>query len=139
MALSVDARRALSELVPWRAAGAWMDNSHRGTLVAANLDLSFRVGEAGPELIDHYGGGENGLNLFLKQALAKIHFQPAILPTPAEIAYVDSVRERRARGDCRRPGVGVAKLVRAERADDPHAALDGASRAFRRSLRGRTS
>ncbi|MEO7155259.1 MAG: penicillin acylase family protein [Planctomycetota bacterium] len=89
--LSADARRALTELEPWMAGGATMDNAFRGTLVAANLDLSFRLPDAGPELIGRYGGGENGLNLFQKQALAKIHATPAVALTAAEVAYVDKV------------------------------------------------
>ncbi|HTF90084.1 MAG TPA: penicillin acylase family protein [Planctomycetota bacterium] len=89
--LSADARRGLTELTPWMVGGATMDNAFRGTLVAANLDLSFRLPDAGPELLGRYGGGENGLNLFLKQALAKIHATPAVALTAAEIAYVDKV------------------------------------------------
>ncbi len=91
VALSLDAKRALQELGPWYQAGANVDNSVRGTLVVWFLNLSFRLQDAGPELISIYGGGETGLNLFLKQALAKIRNLPPIQLRTTEIAYVDRV------------------------------------------------
>ena len=91
VALSLDATRALQELGPWYLAGAKVDNSVRGTLVVWFMNLSFRLQDTGPELISIYGGGETGLNLFLKQSLAKIRSVPPIPLSPAEVAYVDRV------------------------------------------------
>lgn len=89
--LSLNARRALQELGPWYQAGARADNSVRGTLVVWFMNFGFRLQDAGPELLSRYGGGETGLNLFLKQVRAKIRHSPPIMPTAAEIAYIDRI------------------------------------------------
>lgn len=91
VALTLDARRALTELGPWLSAGAKMDGAVRGVLIASSMDLSFRLSTAGDELVNRYGGGENGINTFLKQALAKIHALPPVALTAAEVAFVDRV------------------------------------------------
>jgi acyl-homoserine lactone acylase PvdQ len=91
VALSLDARRALNELGPWLSAGSRMDSQVRGVLIASSMDLSFRESTTGSELAQRYGGGENGLNLFLKQCLAKIRALPPVPLTPAEVAFVDVV------------------------------------------------
>lgn len=88
-ALSADAASALVELEPWWLAGAAMDGVLPGATLAWHMDLNFREPEAGQTLIDTYGGGENGLNLFQKSALAGIH---SAQPLPLEEAdYVDRV------------------------------------------------
>ena len=87
--LSPDAASALVELEPWWLAGATMDGVLPGATLAWHMDLNFRPTEAGQTLIDTYGGGENGLNLFQKSVIAGIH---SAQPLAAEEAdYVDRV------------------------------------------------
>lgn len=87
--LSADAASALVELEPWWLAGAAMDGVLPGATLAWHMDLDFRPPKAGQTLIDTYGGGENGLNLFLKSVIAGIH---SAQPLAAEEAdYVDRV------------------------------------------------
>ena len=90
-ALSPEALAALGELEPWLLAGATMDDTHRGVAVAWFMDLLFRESETGPELIDFFGGGTSGLNLFLKTALAGIQAVPAVPLSPEAAAYVDRI------------------------------------------------
>jgi penicillin amidase len=87
--LSADATSALVELEPWWLAGAAMDGVLPGATLAWHMDLNFRPQEAGQRLIDSYGGGENGLNLFLKSAIAGIHSAQPLAVEEAD--YVDRV------------------------------------------------
>jgi penicillin amidase len=88
-ALSAGAASALAELEPWWLAGAEMDDAFPGSTLAWHMDLDFRVLQAGQTLIDAHGGGENGLNQFLKTSLAAIHAAQPLAPEEAD--YVDSV------------------------------------------------
>jgi len=90
-ALGPAATSALVELEPWWNAGAAMDDALPGSTPAWLMDLAFREPEAGPELIDAYGGGDNGLNLFLKTKIADVRALPAVPLTPEEAAYVERV------------------------------------------------
>jgi hypothetical protein len=58
-------------------------------MLASHMDLVFHLNEAGQALLEAYGGGENGLELFLKSAVAAIH---ASVPLATEEAdFVDGV------------------------------------------------
>lgn len=88
-ALSPEAANALIELEPWWLAGAVMDGVLPGATLAWHMDLSFHADDVGRALVDGYGGGENGLQLFLKSMLVGIN---AGLPLPSQSAdYVDAV------------------------------------------------
>jgi penicillin amidase len=90
-ALSPNATGALGELEPWWDAGAPMDDSLPGSTVAWLADLTFREPVTGPAMIDAYGGGDNGLNLFLKTKVADIRAVPAVPLASEEAGYVDRV------------------------------------------------
>ncbi|HVS18500.1 MAG TPA: penicillin acylase family protein [Planctomycetota bacterium] len=70
--LSAEALAALGTLEPWWLAGAAMDGVLPGATLAWHLDLEFHPAQAGQALIESYGGGENGLVLFLKSQLDAI-------------------------------------------------------------------
>lgn len=85
--LSAEAESALVELEPWWLAGARMDGSHPAAALAWMLDSTFHVGDASSFLRETYGGGENGLTLFLKLNLQKAAANAPL--GPEEAAYVD--------------------------------------------------
>lgn len=91
--LSMGALRALIELQPWLASGAGMTDVHRGVVVAHFMDLQFRADQV-PTLVPIYGGGENGLNFFLKTKIAGIQQQPPVLLQPDEAVWINTVLGR---------------------------------------------
>ncbi len=85
---STDALSCLTHLEPWLNAGATLDNQHHGTALASQMELMFRPNTAG-DLAITFGGGGNGLNLFLKTMLDKISQSQALSNEEAE--YIDQV------------------------------------------------
>jgi penicillin amidase len=90
-AYSPSAKAALGELDGWLTAGARMDNSHRATALAAQLDLSFRTGALTDPLIAEYGSSQNGLLLFLKSKLADLRASPPVPLDADTAAYLDGL------------------------------------------------
>jgi len=88
--LSPDAVAALAVLEPWWLAGAPMDDSHPGAPLAWQLDLLFREANTAEELLQTYGEGDSGLNLFLKTKIADVRAPSPVPLTPAEAGDVDS-------------------------------------------------
>jgi len=89
--LGAHALAAIGHLSAWLAAGGFDLTGQSGVGLAMRIDTMFRVGQAGPDLIDIYGGGEAGLNLFLADHLAKIAADPGYVPDADSIAYLDKV------------------------------------------------
>lgn len=87
--LSAGALNALAVLEPWWLAGATMDGELSGAMLAWHMALDFHADNAGPSLIDTYGGGENGISLFLKSAISAIHVASPLAAAEAE--YIDRV------------------------------------------------
>jgi penicillin amidase len=87
--LANDALRALAHLDDWWAAGARMTAEHPAVAVAWFLDLHFRADEW-PMLVAEFGGGDAGLQHFLKTQVAEIHALPPVPLEAAAAAYVEA-------------------------------------------------
>jgi penicillin amidase len=90
-AYSGSAKAALGELEGWLVAGARMDNAHRATALAAQLDLSFRKGALTDPLIAEYGSSQNGLMLFLETKLAGLRASPPVPLDADTAAFLDGL------------------------------------------------
>ncbi len=90
-ALSASSIAALGVLEPWLAAGGSMQSDMPGVFLANALNIKFRVQQTGVLLHDQFGGGNNGLDLFLDTMMAAIAADPFALPSPEVVAYIDSV------------------------------------------------
>lgn len=87
--LDPPASQAVAALSSWLAAGGPMTDADPNTLVAHFLQTQFRQNTA-PDLVSIYGGGNAGLNLFLKTMIEGIENQPGFLPTQDEIDYIEN-------------------------------------------------
>ena len=91
--LSSAAKSALQELQGWLQAGARMDNTHRATALASQIDLTFRSGPLTDPLIAKYGASQNGMVLFLKEKIADIHAKPPVPLDHDESKYLEDLFE----------------------------------------------
>jgi hypothetical protein len=89
--LSTDTLSFLNATVAWSAGGGSMETDVEAALLPFSLQLSFREPDTGPELQTEFGGGENGLNLFLDTHIAAIEADPTFVPSTEAILYVDGL------------------------------------------------
>ncbi len=85
--LAPEATAALEQLEPWLADGAWSDLRRPGAALAQELNTFFRF-VATPLALVH-GGGESGLNRFLKDATARIDADPATVLNEDERSFIE--------------------------------------------------
>jgi acyl-homoserine lactone acylase PvdQ len=88
--LSADAAATVAALAGWLAAGGSKATGPGEVLLAANIDVKFRLQQIGPAMQATYGGGENGLTLFLDAMLAEVADDPQFVPPADELAYLDA-------------------------------------------------
>jgi len=88
--LSASTAALLDALAGWLAAGGSMHTEQPGVFLADHISLQFRVQQTGPALNALYGGGENGLDLFLDDMIGAITEDPTFLPDDDVIAYLDT-------------------------------------------------
>jgi penicillin amidase len=88
--LTGDALRALDHLEDWWSTGAEMTAEHPAVAVAWFLELKFRADDW-PTLVEEFGGGDAGLQHFLKTQIAEIHATPALPLESDEATYVAAV------------------------------------------------
>jgi uncharacterized repeat protein (TIGR01451 family) len=86
--LSVDARKALTELEGWYNLGAKKSAEHHGVLLAERLDITLRSNQ-GPEMFQAYGGGLAGTHNFLKTRVAELVGGGVPSFQPFEIQWLD--------------------------------------------------
>jgi len=89
MTVSAAAQSTLDHLDAWSAGGGQNLTVSPGVFLATKIDVTFRVAQAGEGLIERYGGGDSGLNLFLKTQMAAIAADPAYRPDADTMAYLD--------------------------------------------------
>jgi penicillin amidase len=87
--LSADALLALDFLGPWAASGGSVATGSAEAALAFRLGGLFRLNTAGITLSRAYGGGENGLNFFLKTLKEEVAADPTALPSAEAQAYLD--------------------------------------------------
>ncbi len=88
--LSADAANALDHLETWSAAGGQVLTSSPGVFLVSKIPTNFRVAQTGEAMNALYGGGQGGLNLFLKTITAEIAADPSYQPDADAVAYLDS-------------------------------------------------
>lgn len=88
--LSADAEFALNALIPWRDAGATLDDTHGGVAIAHYMRRSLRRGVHG-SIVDTWGAGGAGLANFLDERLRGLGQSPQQKPTPEEQVAVDII------------------------------------------------
>lgn len=88
--LSQAARNALNHLQAWSAAGGSMLTDQPGAFLADRIGVKFRILQTGPILNAQYGGGQNGMSMFLDDMIAQIAADPSYAPIDDAIAYVDT-------------------------------------------------
>jgi hypothetical protein len=81
---------ALEALVEWSDNGGQMRTGYDGVFLAYRINAKFREVQTGPEVSAEYGGGENGINLFLKTHLAAIAADPDYLVDANSRTYLDN-------------------------------------------------
>jgi hypothetical protein len=89
-ALSTETENALDALVEWSDNGGQMRTGYDGVFLANKISTKFREAQTGAEINAEYGGGENGLNLFLKTHLAAIAADPDYVVDANSRAYLDT-------------------------------------------------
>jgi penicillin amidase len=88
--LSTGTVNALEALVEWSDNGGQMRTGYDGVFLAYRINAKFREVQTGPEVSAEYGGGENGINLFLKTHLAAIAADPDYLVDANSRTYLDN-------------------------------------------------
>jgi penicillin G amidase len=88
-ALSDPSLKALAALENWSASGARSDLKSEGAELATRLSTFFRF--VVTPLARRYGGGESGLARFLKDASAKIRYDPKTRFDADECEFIDRV------------------------------------------------
>jgi len=81
----------LTALTDWLAAGGSMHTDQTGVFLADHIGTKFRIQQTGPVLSAEFGGGANGLDLFLDTLIAAIAADPSYVPSDEAIAYLDLV------------------------------------------------
>lgn len=88
--LSASTVALLEALQSWREAGGSMRTDQPGVFLASHISTQFRVLQTGPELAAQFGGGDNGLDLFLDTLTAQVQADPGFVPSPEVIGYLDA-------------------------------------------------
>lgn len=86
--LSRSAFSVLNILESWFADGAHSDTGEPLYAAAHHIRLQFRRAQA-PELVEIYGGGDNGLSFFLKTLKKRLDEDPQAEMSDGEIAFID--------------------------------------------------
>jgi hypothetical protein len=89
-AISPDAASALDHLEPFSASGGQVLTSGAGVFLVSKIPINFRVAQTGEAMNALYGGGQGGLNLFLKTLRSEIAGDPSFVPDHDAVAYLDS-------------------------------------------------
>jgi len=84
----------LDATAAWSAGGGSMETGVEAALLAYAIPINFRASEAGAVLISQYGGGQNGLNLFLDDLGARMAADPIFFPDAEVLAYLDLILSR---------------------------------------------
>lgn len=85
--LSTSATIAMGQLVPWLDQGARMTDEHPGAALAHFFDTVLRP-ELSPDMAELWGGGENGMQFFLKTRTAEIDAGATMPLTAREQEFV---------------------------------------------------
>lgn len=97
VSLSVSATFALGQLGPWLDLGAPMTEEHPGAALAHFFDTVLRP-ELSADMAELWGGGENGLQYFLKTRTAELEGGATMPLTAREQEYVIDQLEMAAEG-----------------------------------------
>jgi penicillin amidase len=88
--ITADAASALDHLDDWSAGGGSVLTASPGVFLVSKIDTMFRAVTTGEALNDLYGGGQGGLNLFLKMVTGNIAQDPEFQPDADTVTFLDN-------------------------------------------------
>jgi acyl-homoserine lactone acylase PvdQ len=88
--VSSNAASTLDHLDAWSDAGGSVLTTSPGVFLVSKIPTNFRELQTGAEMHDEYGGGQGGLNFFLKTVTGLIAADPAYVPDEDAVAYLDN-------------------------------------------------
>jgi penicillin amidase len=88
-ALNAETTAALDHLDAWSATGGSGLTGNAGVFLASKISTKFRVNQTGEAINETYGGGENGLSLFLDTLMATIAADPDARIDADSVRYLD--------------------------------------------------
>ncbi len=87
--LTQDTLAFLDATAAWSATGGSMITDVEGVSLAYAINTKFRKDTIGDEMLNEYGGADNGLNLFLDTMQGEIDADPHFIPDLNELAYLN--------------------------------------------------